>query len=76
MPNRVIGKIYHLNKKGFGFIESDVIPLERIYFDWKALNHNTRKFADLKNGDKVEFTPRKYDEKKGWKALRVTLIED
>ncbi len=75
LPNRIIGKIYHLNKKGFGFIESEAIPQERIYFHWKSLNHNTRKFSDLKNGDRVEFTPRQYDKAKGWVGLRVTLVE-
>ena len=75
VPNRIQGKIYHLNKKGFGFIESDNIPQERIYFHWKALNHNTRKFADLNKGDVVEFSPRKYDEKKGWVALRIQVVE-
>ncbi len=80
IPNRVKGRIYHLNVKpppegGYGFIETEEIPRERIYFHWKSLNHNTRKFDDLKNGDIVEFTPRKYDEKKGWVALRVQVVE-
>ena len=75
VPNRIVGKIYHLNKKGFGFIEAEEIPQERIYFHWKSLNHNTRKFSELKNGDKVEFTPRKYDANTGWRALRVMVVD-
>ncbi len=76
VPNRIQGKIYYLHKNGYGFIESDVIPQERIYFHWKSLNHNTRKFAALVKGDIVEFSPRKYDEKKGWQALRVKVVEN
>lgn len=75
LPGRIRGKIYYLHKNGYGFIESKEIPQERIYFHWKALNHNTRKFTLLTKGDLVEFSPRKYDEKKGWVALRVQVVE-
>lgn len=74
MPERIQGRIYFLHKNGYGFIESEQIPQERIYFHWKSLNHDTKKFAELKRGDKVEFTPKKYDEKKGWQAQRVQVI--
>jgi len=75
LPNRITGTIYVL-KTDYGFIESPEIPQERIYFHWKSLNHNTKRFKDLKKGDKVEFTPRLYDPKKGWQALRVLVLEE
>lgn len=74
VPEQVVGRIYHINKRGFGFIECKEIPHERIYFHWKALNHDTKRFAELVKGDEVEFTPKKYDEKKGWQAQRIKVL--
>ncbi len=76
LPNRIQGKIYHLDKKGkgFGFIESDKLPQKRIYFLWKSLSHNTREFSQLKIGDVVEFTPR-HSKEKGWSALRIQVLD-
>jgi cold shock CspA family protein len=73
LPERINGVILHTNKKGFGFIQSPLIPFERIYFYWTALNQeNQKKFLDIKTNDKVEFTPKKYD--KGWRAIKITIL--
>lgn len=73
LPERVIGSIIHINKKGFGFISTPAISFERIYFYWTALTQDTLRFGDLKNRMQVEFTPKKYD--KGWRAIEIKVIE-
>ena len=72
IPERIQGTVYFIHKDGYGFIESESIKHERIYFHWKALSN--ARIADLKKGDKVEFTPRKYPDKKNWNALRVEVL--
>lgn len=69
---RLLGRIYYLNKKGYGFIESDALPRQRIYFHWKFLTSDTKPFDELKKGDEVEFSPKQED--KGWKGIKVRLV--
>jgi cold shock CspA family protein len=73
LPDRIEGTVLHLNKKGFGFIQSPSIPFERIYFYWLALEQDTKRFNELKKGMKLEFTPKKYE--KGWRAIKVRTVE-
>lgn len=69
---RLIGSIYYLNKKGYGFIESEALPRKRIYFHWKFLVSDTKPFDELKKGDQVEFTPKQED--KGYKGVKVRVL--
>lgn len=79
-PKRVEGKIFYLNTKpddgGYGFIESNEpeLKFKRIYFQWKFLLPDTLTFDKLKNGMRVEFTPKLYPQ--GWNAIKVRVIED
>jgi cold shock CspA family protein len=79
---RVTGKIIGIVEgKGYGFIASPEVQFERIFFHWSALVHKTKRFSDLKKGDKVEFTPVKFTDKntgedQGYRALRIEVIEE
>lgn len=73
LPDRITGTILHVNKRGFGFIQTPSIPFERVYFYWTALNQdNDKKFLDLKKGMRVEFTPKSYE--KGWRAIKIKVL--
>lgn len=72
---RVIGKVIKVSDKGWGFITSKEIKFTRIFFHWTSLKQDTKKFTDLKNGMKVEFTPVEV-EGKGWRAIKIKVIEE
>ena len=72
---RVKGKIIKVSDEGWGFISSKDIKFTRIFFHWTSLKQDTLKFADLKNGMKVEFTPVEV-ENKGWRAIKIRVVRD
>jgi cold shock CspA family protein len=71
---RMNGKIIHLSAAGWGFITSEDIKFERIFFHWTGLDQDTKRFPELEKGMKVEFTPKEYDDK-GWRAIRIKVVE-
>ena len=78
---RIVGKIIMLNPKGYGFIISNDLPFERVFFHWSALKQETKRFKDLKKNDVVEFTPIDYVDKetkkvKGFRALKIVVLEN
>lgn len=79
LPDRIEGVIYFINyEKGYGFIESKELRFERIYFNWKYLNGDTKRFQELEKRDKVEFTPIEVieeDENRGWKAVKIRVLD-
>ena len=72
---RVAGKIIKVSDQGWGFITSKEIKFTRIFFHWTSLKQDTKKFTELKNGQKVEFTPVEV-EGKGWRAIKIKVLED
>jgi len=72
---RVAGKIIKVSDDGWGFISSKDIKFTRIFFHWTSLKQDTKRFQDLKNGMKVEFTPVEV-EGKGFRAIKIRVIED
>lgn len=75
VKEKIEGKILAVRDDGFGFISSKEIPFEKIFFHWSALKQNTKKFLDLKVGDKVRFTPVKLIDR-GWRAHGIEVIPD
>jgi cold shock CspA family protein len=71
---RVLGKIIKVSDEGWGFISSKDIKFTRIFFHWTSLKQDTLKFPELRNGMKVEFTPKEMDGK-GWRAIKIKVIE-
>lgn len=72
---RVTGKIIKVSEDGWGFISSKEIKFTRIFFHWTSLKQDTKKFQELKNGMKVEFTPVEV-ENKGWRAIKISVLTD
>lgn len=68
------------NKKGgFGFILSDALPFERIFFHWSGLRQDTLRFLELQKKMKVEFVL-KYSEPNeehegGYRAIKIRVIK-
>ena len=79
---RIIGKIIRTDPRGYGFITSNEIPFERIFWHWTSLTFDTLKFPDIRRGMKVEFVPRHQGQDfetkkdKGYKAIRITIIDE
>ena len=73
-PERFIGKIIHLSNSGWGFITSEDVKFERIFFHWTGLEQDTLRFPNLTNGMKVEFTPKEYEDR-GLRAIKIKVIE-
>lgn len=65
------GKIVYLDSRGWGFINSEVIEFEKIYFHWSALKQGLN-FKTLKKGDILVFNAHKKEDK-GWKAINIRL---
>jgi len=76
---RLIGKIYHLSDEGYGFISSKEIPYTRIFFHWKGLEEDTKKFTELEKGMKIEFTPLEIvdddDGKIRMRAIKIKVVD-
>lgn len=71
--NRIEGKILTLHTKGYGFITSEEIEFERIFFHWTALVNDTLRFKQLREGMRVEFEPRNIPNR-GWRAVRIKVL--
>lgn len=72
---RVVGKIIKVSPDGWGFISSKEIKFTRIFFHWTSLRQDTLNFVNLKNGQRVEFTPIEI-EGKGTRAIKIKVIEE
>lgn len=73
---RIKGRIIQLDSRGFGFIISDELPFERIFFHWTSLAQGTKKFPELERGMFCTFLPRMQTPKeKGYKAIRIVIEE-
>jgi len=72
---RVIGKIIKVSDKGWGFISSKDIKWTRIFFHWTSLRQDTLNFKDIRNGQRVEFTPIEV-EGKGTRAIKIRVITE
>ncbi len=73
---RIKGRIIQLDKRGFGFIISEELPFERIYFHWTSLKQGTLKFPALERNMNVSFTAKmQTPEEKGYKAIRIVVEE-
>ena len=72
---RVTGKIIKVSDEGWGFISSKEIKFTRIFFHWTSLKQGTKRFTELKNGMKVEFTPVEVEEK-GWRAIKIIVLDE
>lgn len=77
---RITGKIIRVDPKGYGFVISNELPFERIFFHWSSLRNNTLRFPDLRRGMTLEFVARHqgYDDEgknKGYKAIRIEVVD-
>lgn len=75
----ITGEIIYLNEeKGWGFISSDAIKFEKIYFHWTCLvNGKAPNFKILKVGDKVRLDAHIKTNPNGatsWKGIKVETI--
>ncbi len=76
---RISGRIIRVDPKGYGFIISNELPFERIFFHWSSLKSQTLRFPELRRGMTVEFVARdqgKNDKQEnlGYKAIRILVI--
>lgn len=69
----IIGKITHIDPKGFGFIISEAVEFTRIFFHWTALKQDTLNFKELSVNMRVRFIPIEIPDR-GFRALRVEVI--
>ena len=77
---RIVGKIIRVDPKGYGFIISNELPFERIFFHWSSLRSNTLRFPKLRRGMTVEFVARDQGlddngDNVGFKAIRISVID-
>jgi cold shock CspA family protein len=77
---RIQGKIIRVDPRGFGFITTNEMPFERIFWHWTSLTQDTLKFPAIKRGMKVEFVPRhqgkdELGKDRGFKAIRIEIID-
>lgn len=77
---RIQGKIIRVDPRGFGFMTSEELPFERIFWHWTSLQLNTLKFPAVKRGMKVEFVARHQGQDhegkdRGYKAIRIEVID-
>lgn len=72
---KVTGKIIKVSDEGWGFVISNEIKFERIFFHWTSLVHDTLKFPDLKRGMQVEFVPVDKGER-GYHAIKVKVVPE
>mgnify|MGYP001576715603 CR=1 FL=1 len=59
--------------KGYGFITSEQLPFERIYFHWTGLRQDTLRFPDLRKRMQVEFQLQHAD--RGYRAIKIKVKE-
>lgn len=72
---RVLGKIIKVSEDGgWGFISSKEIKFTRIFFHWTSLRQDTLNFSELKHGMHVEFTPVDGGKEKGWRAIKIRVV--
>lgn len=74
LKEKLIGKVFLVNKRGYGFISCKEVPFTRIYFHWTNMIPQTINFKELKRGDEVEFDL----VKKGdgtYKAIKIDVLE-
>jgi cold shock CspA family protein len=71
-PKRYKGKIFKKSYKGFGFITSEEIPFEKIFFHWTALANC--KFTNIKEKQVVTFNAFEVPDK-GWQAINIRMEE-
>jgi cold shock CspA family protein len=59
--------------KGYGFITSEQLPFERIFFHWTGLRQDTERFPNLKKRMKVEFVLQ-HDSENGYRAIKIRVL--
>ena len=59
---------------GYGFITSESLPFERVFFHWTGLLQDTLRFPALKKRMKVEFILQ-YNEYDGYRAIKIKVKE-
>lgn len=63
------------NKKGgYGFISSEQLPFERIFFHWSGLTQQTLRFPDLRKRMQVSFQLQ-HDEFNGFRAIKIKVLD-
>lgn len=74
ITNLVMGNEEKGKKGGYGFISSEQLPFERIFFHWSGLRQDTLRFPDLKKRMKVEFQLQ-HDPYDGYRAIKIIVIQ-
>jgi cold shock CspA family protein len=67
------GKVIKVHPNGWGFITSVDLKFTRIFFHWTGLVQNTKKFPELRIGDKVRFVIQQNQED-AWKAIKIEVL--
>ncbi len=61
-------------KGGYGFIASEQLPYERIFFHWSGLSQDSLRFPELKRRMKVEFKLQWDDFRNSFKAIKIKVL--
>jgi len=74
------GRVTKVDPKGYGFITSEALPFERIFFHWTSLKHDTLNFKKLLRGAIVEFIPIKGTDNvtkiESIRAIKISVIKN
>lgn len=78
----IITNVVHTDgskKGGYGFIASQTLPYERIFFHWSGLRQDTLRFPELRKKQKVEFilqySERSDTHEGGYRAIKIRVLE-
>lgn len=73
--DNLVGVINNVRKEGYGFITSEQLPFERIYFHWTGLRQDTLRFPEVKKRMRVEFQLQ-YDKfRNSYIAIKIKVME-
>ena len=71
VQKRIVGRISHLNKRGWGVLISEELPFQKIFFHWTNLDKSID-FRTLSKKTKLSFVP-VTSERGGYKAIHIKL---
>ena len=73
--DNISGVISNVRKEGYGFITSEQLSFERIFFHWTGLKQDTLRFPELRKRMRVEFQLIKAQYRPGYQAIKIKVLE-